>query len=731
MDNNGVLLSVRELSTHFFTGEGIVKAVQEVGFSIKKGQTFALVGESGCGKSTTALSIMRLVPSPQGKIIGGQIVFEGRNLLALSERQMRQVRGNRIAMIFQEPMTSLNPVFTLGNQIAEAIKLHQKKRTRKAWAGAVEMLGKVGIADAAQRAREYPHQMSGGMRQRVMIAMAVSCRPALLIADEPTTALDAMVQAQILDLLDEQQKQNGMSILLITHNLGIVAQRADDVAVMYASRIVEVGDSQRLFAEPLHPYTRGLIYSLCVERDASCEKARFQSLTTHYALRRTKLIPGAVPEPLHFPAGCKFHPRCPTGYKDKRCQTFEPELKEVGQGRCVACWYAPGYERDASCVMRRASYAIRTTKYALRNDIMNQPMTNIDGYLLKVNNLKTYFPIKRGLLRRTVGYVKAVDGISFGIRAGRSPAPDRARLRRAGQTLGLVGESGCGKTTVARSIVRLVPATAGEVVFDGIDVLSAGKNKLRQIRRQIGLIFQDPYSSLNPRMTIGDIVGEPLKVQSHWGHQVVGWKNGDVRERVAVLLSKVGLSPEHINRYPHEFSGGQRQRIGVARALALEPKLVICDEPVSSLDVSIQSQILNLLKDLQQELGLTYLFIAHDLAVVEFFCDIVAVMYMGKIVEQAEAEELYRNPLHPYTQALMSAIPRVEPSLRGRRTVPGGEAPSILSPPHVWRTGPSAGCAFHSRCPLADGDCLKQTSVLEEKSKGHFVACWKCKKIDY
>jgi peptide/nickel transport system ATP-binding protein len=542
-----------------------------------------------------------------------------------------------------------------------------------------------------------------------------------LIADEPTTALDAMVQAQILDLLDEQQKQNGMSILLITHNLGIVAQRADDVGVMYASRIVEVGDSQRLFAEPLHPYTRGLLESL---------------LRPGFSGKCLRTIPGAVPEPLHFPAGCKFHPRCPTGYKDKRCQTFEPELKEVQDGRCVACWYAPGYERDASCVMRRASYAIRTTKYALRNDIMNQPMTNIDGYLLKVNNLKTYFPIKRGLLRRTVGYVKAVDGISFGIRAGRSPAPDRARLRRAGQTLGLVGESGCGKTTVARSIVRLVPATAGEVVFDGIDVLSAGKNKLRQIRRQIGLIFQDPYSSLNPRMTIGDIVSEPLKVQSHWGHQVVGWKNGDVRERVAVLLSKVGLSPEHINRYPHEFSGGQRQRIGVARALALEPKLVICDEPVSSLDVSIQSQILNLLKDLQQELGLTYLFIAHDLAVVEFFCDIVAVMYMGKIVEQAEAEELYRNPLHPYTQALMSAIPRVEPSLRGRRSVLGGEAPSILSPPnpdtiHRGRTGPSAGCAFHSRCPLADGDCLKQTSVLEEKSKGHFVACWKCKKIDY
>jgi oligopeptide/dipeptide ABC transporter ATP-binding protein len=329
MNDNGLLLSVRELSTHFFTAEGVVKAVQEVGFSIKRGQTFALVGESGCGKSATAISIMRLVPSPQGKIVGGEIVFEGRNLLSLSERQMRRIRGNRIAMIFQEPMTSLNPVFTVGDQIAEAIKLHQKKGGPEAWAGAVEMLRKVGIADPAQRAREYPHQMSGGMRQRVMIAMAVSCEPALLIADEPTTALDTIVQAQILDLLDELQGQNGMSILLITHNLGIVAQRADDVAVMYASRIVEVSDSRRLFVEPLHPYTRGLLESL--------PRLGFSG-------KRLRAILGVVPDPLHFPSGCKFHPRCPIGCKDKRCQTFEPELKEVQDGRCVACWYAKGYE---------------------------------------------------------------------------------------------------------------------------------------------------------------------------------------------------------------------------------------------------------------------------------------------------------------------------------------------------------------------------------------------------
>jgi len=333
MDDNGTLLSVRNLSTYFFTEEGVVKAVQDVGFSIKKGKTFALVGESGCGKSVTALSIMRLVPAPQGKIVDGEIAFEGKgssqNLLALSERQMRQVRGNEIAMIFQEPMTSLNPVYTVGNQIAEAIKLHQKKSTSKAWADTVEMLRKVGIADPEQRVREYPHQMSGGMRQRVMIAMAVSCEPALLIADEPTTALDVTIQAQILDLLEELQKQSGMSILLITHDLGVVAERAEDVAVMYASRIVETADSQRLFAEPLHPYTQGLLKSL--------PRLGFSG-------ERLETIPGVVPEPLHFPSGCKFHPRCPIGRSDKRCQSVEPKLKEVQGGRCVACWYAPGYE---------------------------------------------------------------------------------------------------------------------------------------------------------------------------------------------------------------------------------------------------------------------------------------------------------------------------------------------------------------------------------------------------
>jgi oligopeptide/dipeptide ABC transporter ATP-binding protein len=322
-----------------------------------------------------------------------------------------------------------------------------------------------------------------------------------------------------------------------------------------------------------------------------------------------------------------------------------------------------------------------------------------NNYLLKVGNLKTYFAIKKGLLRRTVGYIKAVDGVSFAIPAG--------------QTLGLVGESGCGKTTVARSIIRLVPATAGRIVFQQMDVLSADRVKLRQLRKQISLIFQDPYGSLNPRMTIGNIIGEPLRVQA-------GVTGSELAERVAVLLSKVGLSPEHMNRYPHEFSGGQRQRIGVARALALQPKLVICDEPVSALDVSVQSQILNLLKDLQEEFGLTYLFIAHDLAVVEFFCEVVAVMYMGKIVEQAVAEELYRNPLHPYTRALMSAIPQVDPSLRAQRAKLSGEVPSALNPP--------AGCPFHPRCPQAGGDCLKQMPVLKEKGdyKGHFVACWKC-----
>jgi oligopeptide/dipeptide ABC transporter ATP-binding protein len=329
MNDNNTLLSVKDVSTYFFTEEGVAKAVQGVTFSIKKGRTFALVGESGCGKSITALSIMRLVPAPAGKIVSGEIVFENRDLLGLSERRMRDIRGNKIAMIFQEPMTSLNPVFTVGNQIAEAIRLHQRKNARQAWSDAVEMLRKAGISDPGQRVHEYPHQMSGGMRQRVMIAMAISCKPALLIADEPTTALDVTIQAQILDLLDELQEQIGMSILLITHDLGVVAERADDVAVMYASRIAEVADSQRLFAEPLHPYTQGLLKSLP---------------RLGYSAKRLLTIPGIVPEPLHFPSGCKFHPRCPTGHSDKRCQTIEPKLRQVQSGQCVACWYARGYE---------------------------------------------------------------------------------------------------------------------------------------------------------------------------------------------------------------------------------------------------------------------------------------------------------------------------------------------------------------------------------------------------
>ena len=337
MSDNGTLLSAENVSTYFFTEEGVAKAVQDVSFSIKKGKTFALVGESGCGKSVTALSIMRLVPGPQGRIVSGEIFFEGQSLLGLSEKKMRQVRGNKIAMIFQEPMTSLNPVYTVGDQIAEAIKLHQKKSTSEAWADAIEMLQKVGIADPQQRVGEYPHQLSGGMCQRVMVAMAVSCRPRLLIADEPTTALDVTIQAQILDLLDGLQEQNGMSILLITHDLGIVAERADDVSVMYASRIVEVGDSEGLFAGPLHPYTLGLLKSL--------PRLGLRS-------RRLQTISGTVPEPLHFPAGCKFHPRCSVGCNDRRCQTVEPALREVRQGRCVACWYAPGYEESEKCNLK-------------------------------------------------------------------------------------------------------------------------------------------------------------------------------------------------------------------------------------------------------------------------------------------------------------------------------------------------------------------------------------------
>lgn len=557
------LLSVKNLKIDFKSDQDLIPAVKGISFNIPKGKTVGLVGESGSGKSVTSLSIMRLLPTQNSVISGNGIFFKNQNLLDLSEGQIRKIRGNEIAMIFQEPMTSLNPVFTVGNQIVEAIRIHQKMSKAEAYAKAEHLLEKVGIPNPKQRLQSYPHELSGGQRQRVMIAMAISCEPDLLIADEPTTALDVTIQKQILELLADLKSQYNMSMLFITHDLGVIKQVADDVLVMYKGEIVESGSVQNIFNHPNHPYTKGLL---------SC-RPKLSSHTSRLA---------TVSNYLDEQGKSKNFDQSSLGVKK-----IKPENSEV---------------------------------------------------LLEVNHLKTYFPIKSGIFGRVTDYLKAVDDVSFKVGKGR--------------TLGLVGESGCGKTSLGRSILRLVEPTEGQIIFDGKDITNIKQSELRPLRKNFQIVFQDPYASLNPRMSIASTIMEPMLVHN------LGSNKDERYERAVQLLRKVGLLPEHMKRYPHEFSGGQRQRICIARALATEPEFILCDESVSALDVSIQAQILNLLLDLQDEFGLTYIFISHDLSVVKFFSDDVAVMKEGKIVEMASAQKIYESPQHEYTKKLLSALPQ-------------------------------------------------------------------------
>jgi peptide/nickel transport system ATP-binding protein len=694
------LIEVKDLKTHFFSLSGVVRAVDGVTLHVNKGETLALVGESGSGKSVTALSIMRLLPSPPAKIVDGEIDFAGENLLSKSDDEIRAIRGNEISMIFQEPMTSLNPVFTCGDQISESIRLHQGLDRADAMAQAVDMLRKVGIPSPEIRVKEYPHQLSGGMRQRVMIAMALSCNPRLLIADEPTTALDVTIQVQILELMKKLKEEIGMSILLITHDLGVVAEMAQRVVVMYGGRIVEQAPVEKLFECPLHPYTEGLMRSL-PQLDKRVE--------------RLHTIEGMVPNPLHLPRGCPFSPRCPKAMDI--CREEQPPMLEVAPGRTSACWLhsdasdktivcpssehpSPSLEqisKEAGVAQEAESVTVHRDTGSCAEAIPVQDDADTDRVLLVVEDLKKHFPITGGFLSRVRGYVKAVDGVSFSIMDG--------------ETFGLVGESGCGKSTLGKVILRLLDATEGQVTFEGRDIFGISDEEMRALRRKMQVVFQDPYSSLNPRMTVGDIVGEPLGF-----HGIA--KGAEKSQEVERLLEVVGLPSNHIHRYPHEFSGGQRQRIGIARALAVSPKLLICDEPVSALDVSIRSQILNLLADLQQDFGLTYLFIAHDLAVVRHLSDRVGVMYLGKMMELATSEELYQNPLHPYTQALMSAIPIPNPGARRKRIILKGDVPSPVNPP--------AGCRFHERCRLVKPICREVEPSLSVVGSGHAVACHAC-----
>jgi peptide/nickel transport system ATP-binding protein len=668
------LLSVEDLHVHFVTSRGVVRAVEGVSWQVYPGEMMALVGESGCGKSVSALAVMRLLAKPAGRVVHGRIVFEGRDLLTLPEPDMRALRGRDIAMIFQEPMTSLNPVLTIGLQIMEPLFMHKGMNEAQAQARAVELLRMVGISDPERRLRQYPHQFSGGMRQRVMIAIGLACNPRLIIADEPTTALDVTIQAQILHLMKELSREFHIAMVVITHNLGIVARYADRVSVMYAARMAEQASASRLFAKPLHPYTVGLLRSV-----PRLDRPRAAKLET---------IEGLPPSLLAPPPGCRFAPRCHA--RQDACVATLPELEEIEPGHRSACLRARELAQGGppAIGLVAADAAARPASPKV-----------LDETLVEVERLSTWFDVGRGLFGGRQAVLRAVDDVSFAIRAG--------------ETLGLVGESGCGKTTVGRTLLRLERETAGRIVYDGLEVTRAGADAIKRYRRSIQVIFQDPYSSLNPRMTVGQIIAEPTLV-----HGLVPDKAAASR-RVLELLGQVGLFEYMAERYPHELSGGQRQRVGIARALALEPKFIVCDEPVSALDVSIQAQIINLLEALQRSLGLTYLFIAHDLAVVRHISDRIVVMYLGRVMEIADRDRLYSEPLHPYTQALLNAVPIPDPDLERERAraVLGGEVPSPLHPPQ--------GCVFHTRCPMATSECREAVPALREIRPMHFAACIK------
>ena len=739
------VLEIQDLSTHIKLTSSVVQAVGNVDMHIDAGETLGVVGESGCGKSMTGLSIMGLLP-PGGSIVGGSIKLGGSELVGLKQEDLRRVRGNDIAMIFQDPLTSLDPTKTIGYQVAEPVRLHREASKAEALDRAVEVLSLVGLPRPKERLRDYPHQLSGGLRQRVMIAMALACEPKLLIADEPTTALDVTIQAQILDLLRDLKDRLGMAMLLITHDMGVIAGHADRVNVMYAGRVVETAEVNNLFNEMHHPYTQALLASI-PQLDQDARKA-------------LHAIPGLPPDLAHPPQGCRFAARCHRA--TDKCRAEEPPLAGKTFEHRFACWHPVngplvlttinvacpdaestgllasdaeslaqaaagdkvGYVTDAVLPDAAAAEAdTGATDSGVPEPEQSEPVVvaaglevtpdgrlavteqaveavaNGDGTapLLDIRNLVKEYPITSGaILQRKVAAVHAVSDVSFSVPAG--------------TTFGLVGESGCGKTTIGKMIVALERPNSGAVTLGGVDVSKLHGGELRRKRRDLQLMFQDPHSSLDPRMRVGAIIGEPLAIQR------LGSRRAQ-RDRVFELLGEVGLPRNAVERYPHEFSGGQRQRIGLARALTLNPRLIVADEPVSALDVSIRAQVLNLMKRLQASHGLTYVVISHDLAVVKYMAERIGVMYLGKLVELGSAQDIYERAAHPYTVGLIATIPVPKPTTERAKKGAAikGELPSPVNPP--------SGCRFRTRCQFAQERCAAEEPALRSFGPGHVAAC--------
>jgi len=667
------LLQIEDLHTEIRLRSATVYALDGVNLTVEAGECLGIVGESGSGKTMTALSILQLLP-PGGHITGGRVLLDGKAISTLDDEGMRHVRGNEIGMIFQDPMTSLNPTMTIGDQIAETVRLHRGADRQTALARAVEVLGLVGMPRPIERVKAYPHQLSGGMRQRVMIAMALACEPKLLIADEPTTALDVTIQKQILELIDELRRRLGMAVILVTHDLGVIAGRADRAVVMYAGRVMEETSTLQLFANPRHPYTEALFEAL-PEKVADVSGRLYN-------------IPGQPPDLTRPPAGCKFAPRC--RYAQDKCRQSEPPLEGGGSDHRYRCFFPVGSAKDDTDTAALAA-AERTPDRAIRAAADGKP-------LLAIERLVKNFAVTSGaLLQRSIGQVSAVADVSFSIPAG--------------QTFGMVGESGCGKTTVGRLIAGLERADSGAIVLGGSDLAKLGTRDRRRHSSKVQLMFQDSYASMDPRMRVGPILREPLAIQHVGGRR-------EQQAKIDAMLDEVGLPRAAVERYPHEFSGGQRQRLGLARALILSPELLVADEPVSALDVSIQAQILNLMLDLQRDLGLTYLFISHDLSVVRYMSDTIGVMYLGKLVEVGPADDVYYRPVHPYTKGLIDAIPVADPRAERatRQRGVAGELPSNIHPP--------SGCRFRTRCPLAEDLCAQEEPPLRPfTAGGHLAAC--------